>query len=454
MKEDNFMERLLKKENIKEDVTKNTVENSDAQVVHYAGEDKADKTLKVYISPEKILSEDELNEEVTEDELSEEVKMEEMYSWLDIEDPDEITPEMMMQMQKAFLGFKTDKEVIEYTIHLGEYLNLLPKKFEEIRDKMAKESVIKKIFYNPTLSSTFQYTTEKIMNEMFLKDAPTKNKLSTFSKKDNVYITYELSELELEDGYEISSPLEPIDRDLIEAIGNLLKNSGTPCLKLITIYRELTHNPKATMTANIEENLLTMLKRCASKRLILNAKKEKEHAEKESEWQGLKHESYFNEQVLNWRAAKGQSFGFSDDDMYIEFLTYPVLLRYAEAKGNVRTIESNILNVKGVKNTNENIVIRNYLSREIKWMKTGKRTRRVGGKTVLNNAVSFDTVLEYAGISDLKGVERQRKKDVIEKILNYWTDCKWIDGFTTDKASRTSPVKGFTIKLSKKTMDS
>lgn len=412
---------------------------------------------------------------------NEKMSFKEIYEKLGINDETPMTPELTMQVQKMHFGFETDEEVIA---HNTKILERTKKIFDDLQEIFNKEmiekgidtkslslrdfrdwlkshksdkkkaeaalAVSKPVHYNPTLSENYHYSTEKIMKEMFLKGAPTGNKLSTTSKKANVYITYEL---ELEDGYEISSPLEPIDRDLIEAIGNLLKNSKTTCLKLVTIYRELTHNPKATMTEKIEENLLKMLKRCSSKRLILNAKKEADYADKKTEWQALKNNSYFNEQILNWRAAKGQSLGFSDDDMYIEFLTYPVLLRYAEAKGNVRTIESKILNVKGLKNTNENIVIRNYLSREIKWMKTGKRTRRVGGETVLNNAISFDTVLEYTGISDVKGTERQRKKDVIEKILNYWTDCKWIDGFTTDKASRTSPVKSFTIKLSKKTMD-
>lgn len=479
MASNNFMKQLINEAaatTTKTDVIETTaeiVEESTVQepTVRYAGEDEEPTYLKVSITDEKILEEGD-KRALTLEEVSEKYG---------IQEHEPIPAELMDQVQMDLLGvdsleelntFKMEIEVIsERTAklremyfqdlkakgidsakvpfrHYREWLKVFQSKSTIEADELA---VIEPIHYNPTLSENYHYATEKIMKEIFLKDAPATNTLSTDSKKDDVYITYELK---LEDGYEISSPLEPIDRDLIEAIGNLLKNSNTNCLKLVTIYRELTHNPKATMTEKIEENLLQMLRRCASKRLLLDVSKEAKYSEKKTEWKSLKNKIYFDEQVLNWRAAKGESLGFSDDDMYIEFLTYPVLLRYAEAKGNVRTIESNILNVRGLKNTNENIVIRNYLSREIKWMKTGKRTRRVGGKTVLNNAISFDTVLEYAGISDLKGVERQRKKDVIEKILNYWTDCKWIDGFTTDKASRTSPVKGFTIKLSKKTMDS
>lgn len=466
MASDNFMEQLLNK-------AAETVEEDNLTIdIPPVRNNKNEETghLKVGIFPEGKKS------------TGKGMSFEEVYEKLGINDDTPMTPELSIQVQKMHFGFETDEEVLAYHARLQERIEKtfieLEKVFHEQMlekgidpqsltlkdfsdwikshksDKQKAEDALaisKPLYYNPTLSENYHYATEKIMKEIFLKGAPVTNTLSTDSKKDDVYITYELK---LEDGYEISSPLEPIDRDLIEAIGNLLKNSNTNCLKLVTIYRELTHNPKATMTEKIEENLLQMLRRCASKRLLLDVSKEAKYSEKKTEWKSLKNKIYFDEQVLNWRAAKGKSIGFSDDDMYIEFLTYPVLLRYAEAKGNVRTIESKILNVKGLKNTNENIVIRNYLSREIKWMKTGKRTRRVSGETVLNNAISFDTVLEYAGISDVKGVERQRKKDVIEKILNYWTDCKWIDGFTTDKASRTSPVKGFTIKLSKKTMDS
>lgn len=467
---ENFMDKLLNQASAKKDAIEATTKIIEEPTVHYAGENEKPSYIDVTISDEKILTEG----------SKKPLTLEEIAEKYNIQDHEAIPADLMEQVQMDLLGVDSVEELHVFRMEVKS----LTKRTEKLRELYAEElkkqglnpasftlnhyrewlkafrskkttnhaelEVIEPVHYNPNLSENYRYTTEKIMKEVFLKGAPTRNKIFSDSAKEDVYITYEL---ELEDGCEISSPLEPIDRDLIEAIGNLLRNSNTNCLKLVTIYRELTHNPKATMTEKIEENLLKMLRRCASKRLLLNAKKEADHSEKKTEWKALKNETYFDEQVLNWRAAKGQSLGFSDDDMYIEFLTYPVLLRYAEAKGNIRTIESNILNVKGLKNTNENIVIRNYLSREIKWMKTGKRVRRVGKQKVLNTTISFDTVLEYVGLLELTRDDRKRRKNIIEKILKYWTDCKWIDGFTIDKASKTSPVKGFTIKLSKKTMD-
>ena len=79
------------------------------------------------------------------------------------------------------------------------------------------------------------------------------------------------------------------------------------------------------------------------------------------------------------------------------------------------------------KNTENVIVLKNYLLRRIKLMKSAER------KKGLNNSILFETLYEKCGFAKASKSEKQDAREIIIDILNHFKDSKVIENFEIEK---------------------
>lgn len=112
----------------------------------------------------------------------------------------------------------------------------------------------------------------------------------------------------------------------------------------------------------------------------------------------------------------------------LHFEKVPLTHRYASLKKQISRIEMKYLNVP-LENTEENILIKYYLSDRVSAMKKG------GQKRIL-----YDRIFEHLNMPTEPGALKKKKSLIRKKvttILDYWISVKWIKGYDLKKESRT-----------------
>lgn len=117
-----------------------------------------------------------------------------------------------------------------------------------------------------------------------------------------------------------------------------------------------------------------------------------------------------------------------------EFLGKSPLYEYAQLSNQIITVPMELLNTKNaVRNTDEVIIIREYLLRRIETMRSTK------GKS---NKIKYDSIYAEIGleINLLDAVQAKKKtkkiRDAIKKILDYWKELKYIKGYSEYKSGK------------------
>lgn len=114
----------------------------------------------------------------------------------------------------------------------------------------------------------------------------------------------------------------------------------------------------------------------------------------------------------------------------------PILYEYAQVTGQVLTIPSNLLNTKGFLNsTPEVTIIREYLIREIEWMKAKKSKR--------TNKILLIGIYKEIDLLDPTKEKAKKVRDSISKILDSFKDDKYIKSYKFYKEGRS--FKGIEI---------
>lgn len=106
-----------------------------------------------------------------------------------------------------------------------------------------------------------------------------------------------------------------------------------------------------------------------------------------------------------------------------EFLGKPLLLEYAQITKQILNIPFDLLNTKSIKNTEDVIVIKSYMLRQIEAIKRNRR----------NNHIRYSSIYAELGIEDpedrsLRGT-LYRRRQAIHKLLNEWTEKRYIKGY-------------------------
>lgn len=122
----------------------------------------------------------------------------------------------------------------------------------------------------------------------------------------------------------------------------------------------------------------------------------------------------------------------------------PILYEYAQVSGQIITVPSKLLQTKdAVRSTDEVIVIRGYLLRQIEWMRNAKtnRSENITYQGIYNE-------LEISRIAlDAKAYENKTAKvrSNIKAILHEWKEEGYIINYTENKEGKT--LMGVTITL-------
>lgn len=106
-----------------------------------------------------------------------------------------------------------------------------------------------------------------------------------------------------------------------------------------------------------------------------------------------------------------------------EFLGKPLLLEYAQITKQILNIPFDLLNTKAIRNTEDVIVIKSYLLRQIEAIKRNRR----------NNHIKYDTIYKELGIENPEDranrTKLYRARGSIKKLLEEWTSKEYIKGY-------------------------
>lgn len=116
-----------------------------------------------------------------------------------------------------------------------------------------------------------------------------------------------------------------------------------------------------------------------------------------------------------------------------QLYTTPALLTYAKAVGQISTTPREILQIPDISNTQENLILRDYLQREIEHLNKNKKWQK---------KIKIQRLIDKGYIKDIHNKARKIKD--IEKILNYWKKTGYIKDYQIEKEGRS--INAFIIE--------
>ena len=125
----------------------------------------------------------------------------------------------------------------------------------------------------------------------------------------------------------------------------------------------------------------------------------------------------------------------------------PPIYEYSKDKGQIRSLPQSLFNIKGLNSSAENTAIKIWLLQQIESMKPSQNG------TCRDRTINFDTLfrdLRYDIILTESNPRAHRARYIkqIFKMLDYWTNCGYISGYTVERGiGRGNPIKSVTISL-------
>ena len=223
--------------------------------------------------------------------------------------------------------------------------------------------------------------------------------------------------------------LTPYDREVHDALVTLYVDGENDYITPQMIYRAMTGNPDARLTAKQQEAISNSLSKLLYSRLVIKASKE------ECEAYGFDKFSY------EGTVIQGEKVTATLNGNVLEvyhLLKEPVLYTYAEKKSQIGRLDIKLLNSPVNKNE-ENITLQSYLYRRILAIK---------GSGKLSPTIVYDTVykqIELTAASD--GALRKKKlkvRNTIKQILDYWKQQGFITGYVEN--NRKTEIVSVTIR--------
>lgn len=111
----------------------------------------------------------------------------------------------------------------------------------------------------------------------------------------------------------------------------------------------------------------------------------------------------------------------------IHLLRSPPLLEYSRLRKQLTTVNIDLLEV--LSNRILHILIRDYLLKEILWMKYSRSRKRVIRYDTLQKSIC----VEFLGTSDVKNHKIKILRDNVKKCLEYWVSKNFIKGYSEEK---------------------
>lgn len=295
---------------------------------------------------------------------------------------------------------------------------LEPIKEEPLRQKQAFTNV-------PNISSLLLqhivYPIDKVNNTLW-DNFPTgkRQRLKAESDKDNkkgktadVFLTLDFEKL---NGVEISHPLTTFDKQVLVAISNLAMQG-----QYITTAAQIDKLMGATTKANKtdKKKILDSIESMATGRVTIdNTEEAKLYS---------KYDHIVGKFPLLVASTVTAYIDGQITDNAIKISEIPAIFLYAYNRGQVTTYPIEVFQTPINKNE-ANRTLEDYLRRRIAQMNPLSKNKGA-------NKIKIDTICEKCKITTPK--QKERLKDKLPKILNWYVKVKFIKGYKIDKTSIT-----------------
>lgn len=208
------------------------------------------------------------------------------------------------------------------------------------------------------------------------------------------------------------------DLALIEGVISL-KKAGNKVFSVAQLLRHLNGNSRNGCTdekmAEITDRLRTMM----GWRIAIDASEEFKHYKKlpkgtPTYMEGHLLDIVFLKTTTNVRGVYNEVFGFPVNGCFEILKDKNVAIThesYSEPIGRLTCYQTELLNIKGVRKTNQNNLIANYLLQKIQGIKNNKRGI---------NSILFETLRKECYLEECSKQQMYTIRETIVKMLEYW----------------------------------
>ena len=274
-------------------------------------------------------------------------------------------------------------------------------------------------------ASNFTFPTAYTNNAIFWKSdnfynggkIPIKQEKSGSKKKVSTMVSVDFDELRANGKVTISGrkELSPYDNIIYDAVGTLYAAGNeyiTPRMILQLISGNRSKGANKTQIDAVENSL----KKMAFTYLQIDATEEhKAFGYDLFIYSGVLLPGEFVQAQINGSAAS-----------CLHLFREPPLRTYARQKGHIASVDIKLLDTPNVSNTEETIILKGYLLRQINAIKKGK----------ISNTMRYDTVYEHLQLSDPSRKQKHRVRTKIKDILNEWKAQKFIEKYEETQKNR------------------
>lgn len=289
-------------------------------------------------------------------------------------------------------------------------------KVEDLLDQLIKDNApIPKVIVNKL--KEIDIPIDKVNRKVWSLLEDTQGQLTFFANIDmskkgskipvNLKYSIDFFALNDSDNVKITRKLEPYDRRVYIAVGNLYKHSEY--MSVQQIYNAMGYNGNASAT-DIEKINNSLTKMAMARVYIDNFAEVDAHYR----YPYFKYDNY----LLPIERIQGVYNNRSVT--LIRPLQEPPLLTFARQRKQITTVDIKLLATPLSKN-NSNIELEDYLLEEIARIKKGDRNRKM----------LYDTIFKETHITQAK--QKQRAPEKIKRLLDYYKSCKYITEYKEEK---------------------
>lgn len=353
------------------------------------------------------------------------------------EEYDQITKELKCQLQRFVQNHDPDSDAynsmsngelnetiseisslyLQYQLLLKEIHNK-PDEDEDIQKQIAKIKTSRPTNLVSPISKIARETFKGDFYPRTLKEVNVQKRRMAEKNPVITKISIDIDDLE-QNGVTIAGgkELTPYDREVHDAIVSLYVDGGNEFITYSMIFDTISGKKGATLNPKQRELLANSITKLMFSRVQIDASEE---------YEKMNYDQYIYDGYVVPAERVTVSLNGQVTDCIHLFRT-PPLYDYADRKDEIGRMRIELLNTPVNKN-NETIILQGYLYRRILAMK---------GKASLSRTIKYDSLYDYIGITaKTDGALRKKKskiRDHVKKILEFWTEEKFINGYSETK---------------------
>ena len=229
-------------------------------------------------------------------------------------------------------------------------------------------------------------------------------------------------------GIQISKILKPLDREILGAVCTLFFVENYDIITPLMIYRKMTGDDNARLSPERAHYIMERVRQMAKGWAKVDMTEEMQ-----AFYPGIPGEKWQDEgHLLPIAGIKTVVLGGKEAQV-IERGPVPLVYRWGVIRRQIASYKQLSL-LTPVKNTNDNMILKSYIMRQFKPMKSGSINRVIEYET-LYKLVGVDTK-ERGAIPAQTRMKQQRTREQVKIMLTYWQSIGDIKGFKERKKGR------------------